>query len=69
MMPRHDSFEFAIRHILGIPVIVTRHSVPSTYGGPGDWQWSRWRIASFGDAHYANEKLRELNKPNLRKGE
>lgn len=61
-MPSHNSFEFAVYSILGIPLVITRHAVPSQYGSPGTWVWSRWRLANFGNAQYANMKLRELNR-------
>ena len=61
-MPKHDSFEFCIKPVLGLPIVMTRHAVPCEIGGPGDWRWSRWRIARLGNWHYANAKLRELNK-------
>lgn len=58
---KHDSFEFAIWRLCGLSILVTREAVPSEYGGPGSWEWSRWRLASFGEAWWANAKLRELN--------
>ena len=60
--PRHDSHEFAVRHFLGFPILMERWSVPSVYGGPGDWEWTRWRICRFGHCVYVNAKLLEMRK-------
>ena len=61
-MPSHKGFEFCVKTVFGIPLVMTRHAVPAQYGGPGDWEWTRWRPATLGNWQYANEKLRELNK-------
>ncbi|TNE54819.1 MAG: hypothetical protein EP341_05660 [Sphingomonadales bacterium] len=54
----HESFQVAIRPILGIPILMVRKSHP--FGDGGSWCWGRWRIASFMDVVVINAELRKF---------
>lgn len=43
--PKHNSQQVAVRSFLGLPVLMCRFSKPAKFGGPGSWEWGRWRFA------------------------
>lgn len=61
--PKHDSHEFRVKTILGFPIVVERWTVPATYGGPGDWEWTRWHFCRFAHSVYVNAHLMAMDKP------
>ena len=61
-MLKHDSHEFAVRHVFGIPILMERWATPAQYGGPGDFEWTRWKLCRFGHVIHVNAKLLQMRK-------
>lgn len=58
---RHDAIEFTIdTNCFGFPVLKVRRAEVGCM--PGDWVWSKWRVANLSERAAAIEHLRKLNK-------
>ena len=58
----HKAHQFRIRYIFGLPFVVERYAVPSQYGSPGSFEWSRWRFVKFWNSAVLQSLLMDLDR-------